>query len=71
VLYDKIYEIYYVGDYNSLQLFTLAGECIQRFDPAGETPNKFHDVVSICIIKDQLYVGVGFKERIQIFKRKS
>jgi len=62
---DVVDEIFYIGDYHSVQLF-LNNVCVQRLGSQEKEDAQFELVYGICIMNDQLYVSDN--NRIQIFK---
>jgi len=64
------YDLIYVGDYCSVQIFWKDGMCIQRLGGkrSGNQMNHFSDVSALCIMDDQLYVSDYNNKRIQIFQ---
>jgi len=69
LFHDPNDELYYVGDYYSLQTFQEDGKCIQRLgsNKSGSEMNQFNVVNGICRIDDQLFVSDLNNKRIQIF----
>jgi len=65
ISYQKVDEIFYIGDERSFQLFTKEGTCIQRIE------SGFSYVYGVSIMDNHLYVCDSYNERIQIFKRSS
>jgi len=63
-------EIFYVGDYYFVQLFTKDNIVVHRIGTPshGDQMNQFYAVYGICIIDDRLYVSDFFNNRIQIFR---
>jgi len=62
-IYNSLSEAFiYVGDEDSVQLFTREGICIQRL-------GGFTCVHGVCVMNDRLYVTDRAKEGILIFKR--
>jgi len=61
IYYHDFEEIFYIGDYNSIQLWTN-DMCIQRFNSPGS------QIYGICVIDDRLYVSDYNNKRVQIFK---
>jgi len=69
--YDTDEYLFYVGDYYSVQLFTVDNVCIQRIGgrSGGDSMNEFFLVYGICVIENRLYVSDLNNKRIQIFKK--
>jgi len=61
-------EIFYIGDYYSLQLFTKEGICIQKF--GAKEGNKMDSVRGAAILDDRLFVCDYENQGIQIFTQK-
>jgi len=68
---NKLEELFYIGDYHCIQLFTKDGICLQRIneDAYGDATNLSNAIYGICIMDDRLYVSDVDNKRIQIFKR--
>jgi len=66
---DVVEEIFYIGDWCSVQLF-MGDRCMQRLGGTkGNKMNEFDWVSGMCRCEDGLYVSDSDNQRIQIFKR--
>jgi len=61
IYHHKAEEIVYIGDEESVQLFTKNGVCIQRLSISG---------FGVCCFGDRLYISGRDTDRILIYKRK-
>jgi len=80
IFYDEFEKIFYVGDYQSVQLFiresddvdNFKGKCIQRLGEkmSGREMNQLYGVYGIYKFDDRLYVSDVGNARVQIFQLK-
>jgi len=62
-IYD---EIWYIGDFYSIQLFTVEGLCLERIESWKST--KLDRVYSICIFQSCLFLSDNMTKRIRVFE---
>jgi len=62
-IYDNIY---YVGDYFSIQLFTKKGHCLQRLERIDNV--NISGVISICILKGCLCISEYSTRCVRVFR---
>jgi len=65
-------EIFYIGDYFSVQLFNKGGVFLQRLgQKLGWEEGSFNHVCGICVVNELLYVSDYDNFRVQIFRKKA
>jgi len=71
IFYHILEEMFYIGDWYSVQLFTKENICIQRIGDTttGNKMNQFNYGYGLSVCDDQLYVCDRNNKRIQIFRR--
>jgi len=71
IFYERIDEIFYIGDSCSVQLYTKDNVCIQRIGDVdtGSEMNQFCGIYGLCVKDENLYVSDWSNQRIQVFRR--
>jgi len=64
--FNNLEQIFYIGDFYSVQLFQIDGRCIQRIRDIDH--EEFRNVYGISVMDDQLWVCYLGNRRIQIFR---
>jgi len=66
-------ELFYIGDYYSIQIFRKDGICLQRLGDKkeGKNSNQFDSVGGICVMNDLLYACDHGNRRVQVFRKYS